>query len=88
MPFTLVRIIDGERERILFPKCADQSIELGTRVNQRVFLLNALGAVECERIFQDTASGAEAARPGLVACLDHLRRNDVLVVLDLDRLGR
>ncbi len=27
-------------------------------------------------------------RPGLAACLDHLRRNDVLVVLDLDRLGR
>ena len=50
--------------------------------------LDALGAVECERIFQDTASGADAARPGLVACLDHLRRNDVLVVLDLDRLGR
>ncbi len=45
--------------------------------------LDALGAVECERVFQDTASGADAARPGLVACLDHLRRNDVLVVLDL-----
>lgn len=29
-----------------------------------------------------------AARPGLTACLDHLRRHDVLVVLDLDRLGR
>ena len=27
-------------------------------------------------------------RPGLAACLDHLRRHDVLVVLDLDRLGR
>ena len=50
--------------------------------------LDALGAAECERIFQDTASGADAIRPGLVACLDHLRRNDVLVVLDLDRLGR
>ena len=50
--------------------------------------LDALGAAECERVFQDTASGADAARPGLVACLDHLRRNDVLVVLDLDRLGR
>ena len=50
--------------------------------------LDALGAAECERVFQDTASGADATRPGLVACLDHLRRNDVLVVLDLDRLGR
>ena len=35
-----------------------------------------------------TASGAAAERPGLAACLDHLRRHDVLVVLDLDRLGR
>jgi DNA invertase Pin-like site-specific DNA recombinase len=50
--------------------------------------LDALGAAGCERVFQDTASGAEAARPGLAACLDHLRRQDVLAVLDLDRLGR
>ena len=27
-------------------------------------------------------------RPGLAACLDYLREGDVLVVLDLDRLGR
>ena len=27
-------------------------------------------------------------RPSLTACLDYLRRGDVLVVLDLDRLGR
>lgn len=50
--------------------------------------LDALHAAKCERVFQDTASGADVTRPGLVACLDHLRRNDVLVVLDLDRLGR
>ena len=50
--------------------------------------LDALHAAGCERVFQDTASGAAAERPGLAACLDHLRRNDVLVVLDLDRLGR
>ena len=50
--------------------------------------IDALHAAGCERVFQDTASGAAAERPGLAACLDHLRRNDVLVVLDLDRLGR
>ena len=49
--------------------------------------LDALDAAGCERVFQDTASGADAERPGLAAWLDHLRRNDVLVVLDLDRLG-
>ena len=50
--------------------------------------LDALAQVECERIFEDCASGAKAERPGLEACLDHLRRGDTLVVLDLDRLGR
>ena len=50
--------------------------------------LDALNAVGCERIFEDRASGAKTERPGLSACLDFLRKGDVLVVLDLDRLGR
>ena len=32
--------------------------------------------------------GAAPERPNLAACLDHLREGDVLVVLDLDQLGR
>ena len=39
-------------------------------------------------MFEDHASGAAPDRPNLTACLDYLRRGDVLVVLDLDRLGR
>lgn len=50
--------------------------------------LDALRAAGCARVFEDRGSGASADRPGLRACLDYLRRGDVLVVLDLDRLGR
>lgn len=58
----------------------------GAQVLDRQF--DALDAAGCERIFEDRASGAQAERPGLAACLDFLRTGDVLVVLDLDRLGR
>ena len=49
---------------------------------------DALEEAGCERVFEDRASGTDPDRPGLAACLDHLRKDDVLVVLDLDRLGR
>ena len=50
--------------------------------------LDALNAAGCERLFEERVSGAAPDRPELAACLDYLRRGDVLVVLDLDRLGR
>ena len=62
----------------------------GTQVLDRQ--LDALNEAGCERVFEDRASGTKSAakgeRPGLAACLDYLREGDVLVVLDLDRLGR
>ena len=50
--------------------------------------LDTRNAAGCERVFEDHASGATSDRPNLTACLDYLRAGDVLVVLDLDRLGR
>ena len=49
---------------------------------------DALTGAGCARVFTDTASGAKTDRPTLVAALDYLRRGDVLVVWQLDRLGR
>jgi DNA invertase Pin-like site-specific DNA recombinase len=49
---------------------------------------DALTAAECERIFEDQASGARTDRPGLAAALSYVRSGDVLVVWKLDRLGR
>jgi DNA invertase Pin-like site-specific DNA recombinase len=50
--------------------------------------LDALRAVECYRLFVDTASGALDERPELAKVLDQLRPADTLVVWKLDRLGR
>ena len=49
---------------------------------------DALHKAGCERIFDDTVSGAKADRLGLTAALEFLRDGDVLVVWRLDRLGR
>jgi DNA invertase Pin-like site-specific DNA recombinase len=49
---------------------------------------DALLKVDCERLFTDIASGAQAAREGLREALDFLRAGDTLVVWKLDRLWR
>lgn len=50
--------------------------------------LAELRKVECTRIFQETASGANRDRPQLAAALDYMREGDTLVVWKLDRLAR
>ena len=51
--------------------------------------LDALHDAGATRIFTDHGvSGSRACRPELDACLDHLRKGDVLTVWKLDRLGR
>lgn len=46
--------------------------------------------VGCERVFEEKVSGKYGVdkRPGLSAALDYIRPGDVLVVLDVKRLGR
>ena len=49
---------------------------------------DALRQVQCDKIYEDKASGANASRDGLTLALEVLRENDSLVVWKLDRLGR
>lgn len=50
--------------------------------------LDALNNAGCEKIFDDTTSSLLTTRPGLDKALELLRKDDVLVVTRLDRLGR
>lgn len=61
---------------------------LSTRDQNPHLQLDALREAGCERIFEETASGAERDRPQLEAALDFMRSGDSLVVWKLDRLAR
>ncbi|MCC9891294.1 recombinase family protein, partial [Streptococcus agalactiae] len=41
-----------------------------------------------EKIFQESISGASRERPQLIAMLDYIRDDDIVVVTELERLGR
>lgn len=47
-----------------------------------------LKRAECERIFQDVASGSKTAQPALDELMEQLRAGDVRVIWTLDRMGR
>ncbi|WP_043456602.1 recombinase family protein [Gordonia polyisoprenivorans] len=47
-----------------------------------------LDGVYLDKTFTDHASGKDADRPQLVACLDYLREGDELIVHSMDRLAR
>jgi DNA invertase Pin-like site-specific DNA recombinase len=57
----------------------DQNLRLQT---------DALNAAGVERIFTDTATGANTERAGLKDLLDHAREGDCVVVWRLDRIAR
>jgi DNA invertase Pin-like site-specific DNA recombinase len=48
----------------------------------------ALNAAGCGRIFEEKVSAGRWNRPELSRLLDHLRKDDVLVIWKLDRLSR
>ena len=48
----------------------------------------ALRQVNCDKIYEDKASGAKISREGLTRALEMVREGDCLVVWKLDRLGR
>ena len=50
--------------------------------------IDALTKSGCERLFKEKASGAKFDRPGLHEALSFARKQDVIVVWRLDRLGR
>jgi DNA invertase Pin-like site-specific DNA recombinase len=61
---------------------------VSTKDQDRALQIDALKAAGCEKIFEETASGAKADRPQLAAALAFMRKGDVLVVWKLDRLAR
>jgi DNA invertase Pin-like site-specific DNA recombinase len=50
--------------------------------------IGQLKSAGCERVVQETASGAQTDRPGLANIVASLKPGDVLVVTRLDRLAR
>ena len=58
-------------------------------VDQNLALqLDALGAAGCDRIFEETESGAKTNRPVLAALLDQVQAGDQVVSWRFDRMGR
>jgi len=61
---------------------------VSTRDQKQDLQLDALRGAGCERVFEETASGAKRDRPELKAAIDFMRIGDTLVVWKLDRLAR
>lgn len=61
---------------------------VSTRDQNLELQLDALVKAECELVYQEKASGAQATRPELDKLLAQLRKGDTVYIYKLDRLGR
>ena len=61
---------------------------VSTQDQKPALQLDALKQADCEKIFEEKASGAKRDRPELQALLDYVREGDTIVVWKLDRLAR
>ncbi len=61
---------------------------VSTQDQNPVLQLDALNGADCERIFEEKASGAQRERPQLMAAIEYARSGDTLIVWRLDRLAR
>ena len=75
------RVCDNWRMKIGYARVSTYDQNLALQID-------ALQADGCDKMFQDTASGANQNRKGLAAALAACAAGDVLTVWKLDRLGR
>lgn len=61
---------------------------VGTRDQDYALQAEALAAGGRDKIFEETASGAQQDRPELAKAVNYLRKGDILVVWKLNRLAR
>lgn len=61
---------------------------VSTKDQNLALQIDALKRSNCEKVYEEVASGAKTDRPVLDDLLDSLRADDILVIWKLDRLGR
>ena len=88
MGFWTLRLLDEITDKKRTAMALIGYARVSTADQDTALQTDALRTAGCERIFEDTASGAKTDRPGLASALSYLRDGDVLAVWRLDRLGR
>jgi DNA invertase Pin-like site-specific DNA recombinase len=80
-PWRVVANHHGERNLIGYARVSTRDQSLDAQLSR------LLEAKAC-KVFAEKVSGASGKRPGWEACVEALRKGDVLVVVRVDRMGR